>query len=95
MAYFKMQLGTADNFGEVKMHPVRFRLPVSAIILGALGLVALIGGFLALAGQLRHFHPLLNRDGGLALVVSGIALVLSGSFPLAIAYLSAERSSAD
>lgn len=77
------------------MPPVRFRIPVSAIILGALGLVVLAGGFLALAGQLRHFHPLLNRDGGLALLVSGIALVLSGSFPLAIAYLSAERNSAD
>jgi len=38
---------------------------------------------------------MLNRDGGLALVVSGIALVLSGSFPLAIAYLSAEQNSAD
>ena len=70
------------------MSPVRFRFPVSAIILGALGLVVLVGGFFALAGHLRHFHPLLSRDGGLALVVSG-------SFPLAIAYLSAERNSAD
>ena len=73
----------------------RFRLPLSAIILGALGLIALTGGFLALAGQLKHIHPLLNRDGGLALVVSGIALVLSGSFPLAIAFLAAERRPAD
>ena len=77
------------------MPSVHFRLPLSAIILGVLGLVALAGGFLALAGQLRHVHPLLNKDGGLALVVSGIALVLSGSFPLAIAYLSAERNPAD
>lgn len=77
------------------MPSLRFRLPFSAIILGVLGLLALAGGFLALAGQLKHVHPLLNRDGGLALVVSGIALVLSGSFPLAIAYLSAERNSTD
>lgn len=77
------------------MPPERFRLPLIVIILGALGLVALVSGFLALAGQLRHFHPLLNRDGGLALVVSGVALVLSGGFPLAIAYLSAERKPAD
>ena len=77
------------------MPPARFRLPISAIILGALGLIALVGGFFALAGLLKPVHPLLNRDGGLALVVSGIALVLSGSFPLAIAYLSAERNPVD
>ena len=77
------------------MSSIRFRIPISAIILGALGLFALAGGFLSLVGQLKHVHPLLNRDGGLALVVSGVALVLSGSFPLAIAYLSAERSSTD
>lgn len=77
------------------MPPVRFRMPLSAIILGALGAAALAGGLLALLGQLKHFHPLLNRDGGLALVVSGIALVLSASFPVAIAFLSSQRSSAD
>ena len=57
MAHFEMQLGTSDCFGGVKMSRVRFRLPVSAIILGALGLVAVVGGFFALAGQLRHVHP--------------------------------------
>ncbi len=69
----------------------RFRLPLSAVILAVLGLLALLGGGLALVGQLKHLHPLLNRDGGLALVVSGVALVLSGSFPLAIAFLAAQR----
>ena len=77
------------------MQPARFRLPLSTIILGALSLIALIGGFLALAGKLKHMHPLLNHDGGLALVVSGVALVLSASFPLAIAFLAAERRPAD
>lgn len=75
--------------------PARFRLPLSAVVLGIFGAVALAGGFLALLGQLKHFHPLLNRDGGLALVVSGVALVLSASFPLAIAFLSAERKTVD
>ncbi|MBS4096010.1 MAG: hypothetical protein KGZ83_04120 [Sulfuricella sp.] len=77
------------------MPAVRFRVPLSAVVLGLLGLVALTGGGLALIGQLKHFHPLLNRDGGLALVVSGVALVLSASFPLAIAVLSAQRESAE
>jgi len=77
------------------MRPESFRLPISAIVLGALGLIVLVGGFLALAGQLKHLHPLLNRDGGLALVVSGVALVLSASFPLAIAVLAAQRKPAD
>lgn len=73
----------------------RFRLPLSAVLLGVLGLLALAGGALALGGQLKHFHPLLNRDGGLALLVSGVALVLSGSFPLAIAFLSAQQKAAE
>lgn len=72
-----------------------FRLPVSAIIFGALGLIALVLGFLAMAGLLRQVHPLLNTDGGLALVVSGIALLLSGAFPLGLALLAAQKSAAD
>lgn len=79
----------------MKISPARFRLPLSAVVLGVLGAAALAGGFLALLGQLKHFHPLLNRDGGLALVVSGVALVLSASFPLAIAFLSSQRTPAD
>jgi hypothetical protein len=73
----------------------KFRLPVSAIIFGTLGLIALAAGFAAMAGLLRQVHPLLNSDGGLALVVSGIALLLSGAFPLGLALLATQQSSAD
>lgn len=73
----------------------RFRLPVSAVVFGVLGLIALIAGFAAMAGLLRQVHPLLNSDGGLALVVSGIALLLSGAFPLGLALLATQKSPAD
>jgi hypothetical protein len=73
----------------------RFRLPASTIIFGALGLSALVPGLLAMAGLLHKLHPLLNADGGLALVVSGIALILSGAFPLGLALLASQKSPAD
>jgi hypothetical protein len=72
-----------------------FRIPVSTFIFGILGALALAVGFLALAGLLRPWHPLLNADGGLALVVSGIALMLSGAFPLGLALLATQKSPAD
>lgn len=72
-----------------------FRLPVSATIFGVLGLIALVLGFLAMTGLLYKAHPLLNGDGGLALVISGIALILSGAFPLGLALLASQQSSAD
>ena len=75
--------------------PARFRWPVSAIVLGALGVITLAIGILAMAGRLRTLHPLLNGDGGLALAVSGIALILSGAFPLGLALLAASQSPAD
>lgn len=72
-----------------------FRLPVSAAILGLLGLVTVSAGILAMSGQLARVHPLLNGDGGLALLVSGIALLLSGAFPLALAMLAGKREDQD
>ncbi|MDO8891888.1 MAG: hypothetical protein Q8K43_09645 [Sulfurimicrobium sp.] len=73
----------------------RFRIPVSSVIFGVLGLITLVVGFLAMAGLLRQVHPLLNTDGGLALVVSGIALILSGAFPLGLALLATQKSPTD
>lgn len=75
--------------------PPRFRFPVSAIVFGALGSLTLAIGILSMAGLLRKVHPLLNSDGGLALVVSGIALILSGAFPLGLAILATKQGSSD
>lgn len=70
------------------MPSLPFRLPVSAVVLGILGLMTLAVGVLAMTSKLTHVHPLLNGDGGLALLVSGIALILSGGFPLALSVLA-------
>ncbi|BCB25876.1 hypothetical protein SKTS_07620 [Sulfurimicrobium lacus] len=77
------------------MPPTRFRLPVSAVFFGVLGFITLAVGIFAMTGLLHKVHPLLNADGGLALVVTGIALILSGAFPLGLAMLAAVQSSAD
>jgi hypothetical protein len=66
------------------MAPMR-HWPISFLILTALGILCLIAGFAALAGWLQGSHPLLNDDmAGWALIVSAIALLLSGAFPLVL-----------
>ena len=64
------------------------RLPISFLVPAVLGVMTLFTGGLAMAGTLQEVHPLLNGDGGLALIVSGIALLLTGAFPLAIRLLT-------
>jgi polyferredoxin len=69
--------------------------PLSFLFFTALGLVSLVAGVLALAGALAGVHPLFN-DGtaaGLALIVTAIALILTGGFPLVLRRL-AEREGA-
>ena len=62
--------------------------PLSFLILTALGLVVAIPGIAALAGIGGQWHPLLADTGtGIALVVSALALIGSGLFPLVIARL--------
>ena len=66
------------------MAPMR-HWPISFLVLTALGIVCLIAGFAALAGLLLGSHPLFNDDmAGWALIVSAIALLLSGAFPLVL-----------
>lgn len=65
--------------------------PLSFIVLTALGLICLLTGIAALLGALHNVHPVFGDSlAGLALIVSAIALLLSGAFPLVLRRL-AER----
>lgn len=68
--------------------------PISFLVLSVLGAITLIAGIAALAGLLRGTHPLFNDDmAGWALIVSAIALLLSGAFPLALRRLQEQEPS--
>jgi len=61
------------------------RYPPSFLILTALGIICTIPGLLSLAGFGAMLHPVLDDPmAGLAFIVSAIALVGSGIFPLVI-----------
>lgn len=65
--------------------------PISFLVLTLLGIACLLVGVLALAGLMRGSHPLFNDEmAGWALLVTAIALLLSGAFPLVLRRL-AER----
>lgn len=63
-------------------------MPISFIILAPMGVITLILGGWAMTGGLISVHPMLNTEGGLALVVSGVALLLSAAFPLVLRRLA-------
>ena len=59
--------------------------PLSFIILTALGVLCAIPGLISIAGFGAVLHPVLDDPmAGLALIVSAIALIGSGAFPLVI-----------
>ncbi len=61
------------------------RYPFSFIALTTLGLLCLIPGGLSLAGFGASLHPVLDDPmAGLAFIVSAVALIGSGAFPLVI-----------
>lgn len=61
------------------------RYPLSFIILTALGLLCTITGTISLTGFGSALHPVLDDPmAGLAFIVSAIALIGSGAFPLVI-----------
>lgn len=69
--------------------------PWTFLAFTALGASSFVVGVLALFGILSELHPLL-RDGtaaGIALIVTAIALLLTGAFPLVLRRL-AEREGA-
>lgn len=68
--------------------------PYTFIVFACLGALCLVAGIAALAGIGGSLHPLLADEGtGIALIVSAIALVLTGGFPLVLRRL-AEREGA-
>lgn len=70
------------------------RYPVSFIVPSALGILCATAGALSLAGFGASLHPLLDDPmAGLAGIVSAIALIGAGAFPLAIEKLK-EREGA-
>ena len=61
------------------------RYPFSFIALTTLGVLCAIPGALSLAGFGAALHPVLDDPmAGLAFIVSAIALIGSGAFPLVI-----------
>jgi hypothetical protein len=61
------------------------RYPFSFIALTSLGILCAIPGIVSLAGFGASLHPVLDDPmAGLAFIVSAIALIGSGAFPLVI-----------
>jgi hypothetical protein len=61
------------------------RYPVSFIVLTALGAACAIPGVLSLLGLGGWLHPVLEDPmAGIAFIVSAVALLGSGAFPLVI-----------
>lgn len=61
------------------------RYPISFVSLTALGVLCAIPGALSLAGFGAMLHPVLEDPmAGLAFIVSAVALIGSGAFPLVI-----------
>lgn len=61
------------------------RYPFSFLALTFLGILCVIPGAISLAGFGDSLHPLLaDPMAGLAFIVSAVALIGSGAFPLAI-----------
>jgi len=68
--------------------------PISFLFFAALGIVSLLVGIVALAGVGGSLHPLLADEAtGIAMIVTAIALLLTGAFPLVLRRL-AEREGA-
>lgn len=66
--------------------------PASFLILTALGILCAIPGLLSLLGFGGLLHPVLEDPmAGLAFIISAIALVGSGAFPLVIEKLKEDE----
>jgi hypothetical protein len=64
------------------------KYPISFIVLTVLGVLSAIPGFVSFAGLGEKIHPTLSDPmSGLAFIVSAIAFIGSGLFPLVISRL--------
>ena len=71
------------------------RYPLSFIVLSALGILCAVPGAVSMAGFGGLIHPVLEDPmAGLAFIVSAVAFIGSGLFPLVIARLRAEEETA-
>lgn len=69
------------------------RYPLSFIALTSLGILCAIPGAISLAGFGAGLHPVLDDPmAGLAFIVSAIALIGSGAFPLVIEKLKEDEA---
>jgi len=65
------------------------RYPLSFIVLTALGILCALPGLVSVVGFGEIIHPILaDPMAGLAFIVSAVALLGSGAFPLVIAKLT-------
>ncbi|HEX5394494.1 MAG TPA: hypothetical protein VFW68_14520 [Rhodocyclaceae bacterium] len=72
------------------------RFPLSFIVLTGLGLLVTVPGVAAVMGYGARIHSLLADTGaGIALLVSGVALIGSGMFPLVISRLMRREAKAE
>jgi hypothetical protein len=68
------------------------RYPASFVILSVLGILCAIPGVVSLLGFGGLLHPVLDDPmAGLAFIVSAVALVGSGAFPLVIEKLKEDE----
>jgi hypothetical protein len=75
----------------VYRHAMR-RYPLSFVVLTALGVACALPGVLSLVGIGAVIHPVLaDPMAGLAFIVSAIALIGSGAFPLVIEKLKEDE----
>jgi hypothetical protein len=66
--------------------------PYTTISTFALGAISLVVGIVALAGVGGGLHPLLADEGtGIAMLVTAIALFLTGAFPLVLRRLAEQE----
>lgn len=66
--------------------------PWTFLFFSALGVITTLAGIAVLAGLLKEIHPLFRDDlTGWGLIVSAIALFLSGAFPLVLRRLAEQE----